>query len=215
MASVEKLKDINFDPKNYNPHEWFIEQDDFNMCPMTDEPIDIPVVFISEYPLAHYKYSTNICCEKNIEEFYECLGTQPLKIVFTHNINEDYVKRHNFNIYPDTDLTREFSIDNNILYLDTNEVLLENDNNFTDDYEINKKNYQDISLREEDELKIKEGLNDTYSSDESDSDSNSETESNNNKDNEDNNEDNNSDDDLTEEEKILDLETGKLEELTI
>lgn len=215
MSAYEKLENLNFNSSDYNPHEWFIEQDDFNICPMSDEPIDIPVIFISEYPLAHYKHSVNICCEKNIEEFYECLGTQPLKVIFTHKISEDYVKRHNFNIYPDTDLNRDFKIDNNILYLDTNEILLENENTDSSDYDINRKNYQNITLDEEDQLKIKEGLNDNYSSDELDSDSDNESDDDSNNNIDENDNDNQIDDDLTEEEKILDLETGQLEELTI
>ena len=28
------------------------------------------------------------------------LGTQPLKIVFSHLINDDYVKRHGYNVFP-------------------------------------------------------------------------------------------------------------------
>ena len=210
MKGIDILKDINFDTKDYNPHEWFIEQDDFNVCPITDEPIDIPVLFISEYPLAHYKYSVNICCEKNIDEFYECLGTQPLKIIFTHNINEQYIKRHNFNIYPDTELTRDYEIQNNILYLNTNEILLENENGLTEDYDITKRNYENISLNDNDIINIKEGLNETYSDDEEDI-----TDSEDECDNKNTNDNYNLDDNLIEEEKILDLETEKLEELTI
>lgn len=215
MEGIEKLKDLNFNQNDYNPHEWFIEQDDFNLCPMSEEPIDIPVTFISEYPLAHYKYSVNICCEKNIDEFYECLGTQPLKIIFSHNINDEYVKRHNFNIYPDTDLSRDYLIENNILYLNTNEIVLENEYNLSEDYDITKKNYENLSLKEEDIKNIKEGLDDTYSDDSEDEDSDSEN-SDNNSDSDNNNSDNeNNDNDITEEERILDLETGQLEELSM
>ena len=211
MSNYEKLKDLNFNPNDYNPHEWFIEQEDFNLCPMSEDPIDIPVIFISEYPLAHYKYSVNICCEKNIDEFYECLGTQPLKIIFTHNLNDEYVKRHNFNIYPDTDLSREYLIENNVLYLDTNEVELEKEYDISDNYDITKKNYENLSLDENDLNNIKEGFDDTYTDDESDSEDDDTT----NEDSNDETDDNIENDDMTEEERILDLETGKLEELNL
>ena len=125
MNCFEKLRSIQFNPKEYDPHMWFVEQDAFNLCAFDDEPIDIPVFIISEYPMAHYKYSINICCEKNLNDFYECLGTQELKIIFTHQIDEDFVRRHEFNIIPDTDLERDFYIYKNELYLDSNEVELE------------------------------------------------------------------------------------------
>ena len=211
----ENLKDLTFDPTSYDPHEWFIEQEDFNICPMSDEPIDIPVTFISEYPLAHYKYAVNICCEKNIDEFYECLGTQPLKIIFTHRINDEYIKRHNFNIYPDTELTREYSIDNNILYLDTNEIQLENENVLSDDYDITKKNYENLSLEESDIQNIKQGLDDTYSDDNTDEDDESSEDDEDDEDDEEEDDEDDNDCGESDEEKLLDLETGKLEELTI
>ena len=216
MDGIEKLKELNFNQNDYNPHEWFIEQDDFKLCPISEEPIDIPVTFISEYPLAHYKYSVNICCEKNIDEFYECLGTQPLKIIFSHNINDEYVKRHNFNIYPDTSLSRDYLIETNILYLNTNEIVLENEYNLSEDYDITKKNYENLSLKQEDIKNIKEGVDDTYSDDSTDSDDSADSaDSGDSSDSADVENNNEKKDDMTEEEKILDLETGKLEELTM
>lgn len=129
MSALDILKEVHFDPVKYDPHQWFIEQDAFNMCAYDDEPIDIPVLIISEYTMAHYKYYISICCEKNLDDFYECLGTQPLKMVFSHLINEDYVKRHGFNVFPDTDLSRDFHIHKNELYLDSNEIELDPEEN--------------------------------------------------------------------------------------
>ena len=191
MNCFNNLKDIKFDPKEYNPHQWFIEQDEFNICPIDDEPIDIPVFIISEYTLAHYKHSINICCEKNLEEFYDCLGTQPLKIVFSHSIDDDYVKRHGYNIYPDTNLNREYKINNNELYLDSNEVQLEerlgrnydSDGNTTDEEEF--------------ELDIKKGYDSDNTTDE-------ETE-----------EEINYDSDNTDEQEEIDVNTENLEELNL
>lgn len=127
MSSVELLESVSFNPSEYDPHQWFIEQDSFGNCAYDDEPIDIPVLIISEYTMAHYKYYISICCEKNLDDFYECLGTQPLKMVFSHLINDDYVKRHGYNVFPDTTLSRNYHIKGNELYLDTNEVELDND----------------------------------------------------------------------------------------
>ena len=104
MSALEMLEKIKFNPSDYNANEWFIEQDSFKLCTYDDKPIDIPVLIISEYTLAHYKYYISICCEKNLDDFYECLGNQPLKMVFTHLIDEDYVLRHGFNVFPDTNL---------------------------------------------------------------------------------------------------------------
>ena len=137
--------------------------------------------------------------------------TQPLKIIFTHNLNDEYVKRHNFNIYPDTDLSREYLIENNILYLETNEVELEKEYDISDNYDITKKNYENLSLDENDLNNIKEGFDDTYTDDETDSDD----DSNNEEESDDETDENIENDDMTEEERILDLETGKLEEMNI
>ncbi len=128
MSALEMLEEIKFNPREYNANEWFIEQDSFKLCTYDDKPIDIPVLIISEYTLAHYKYYISICCEKNLDDFYECLGNQPLKIVFTHLIDEEYVLRHGFNVFPDTNLNRKFTIKNNELYLDSNEVELDTEN---------------------------------------------------------------------------------------
>lgn len=127
MSAVALLENVNFNPRDYNANEWFIEQDSFKLCTYDDKPIDIPVLVISEYTLAHYKYYISICCEKNLDEFYECLGNQPLKLVFTHMIDESYVIRHGFNVFPDTNLNRKFTIKKNELYLDSNEVELDPD----------------------------------------------------------------------------------------
>ena len=121
----------------------------------------IPVLIISEYTLAHYKYSINICCEKNLEDFYDCLGTQPLKIVFSHPIDDAYVKRHRYDIYPDTDLNREYKINNNELYLDSNEIQLEENLGYNSESEANTSDEEDYGLQ------IKKGY-DTEESSESD-----------------------------------------------
>ena len=128
MSSVDLLQNVNFNPVEYDPHTWFIEQDSFKNCAYDDEPIDIPVLIISEYTMAHYKYYISICCETNLDDFYECLGNQPLKIVFSHLIDDEYVKRHGFDNFPDTNLSRKYHIKNNELYLDTNEVELDTEN---------------------------------------------------------------------------------------
>ena len=128
MSALELLQNVNFNPVEYDPHNWFIEQDCFKNCAYDDEAIDIPVLVISEYTMAHYKYYISICCETNLDDFYECLGTQPLKIVFSHLIDDEYVRRHGFNVFPDTNLSRNYHIQKNELYLDTNEVELDTEN---------------------------------------------------------------------------------------
>ena len=37
MNCYDMLKDINFNPKEYDPHKWFIEQDNFELCAFDDE----------------------------------------------------------------------------------------------------------------------------------------------------------------------------------
>ena len=125
MSALSLLENVNFNPRDYNASEWFIEQDSFKLCTYDDKPIDIPVLVISSYTLAYYKYYISICCEKILDEFYECLGNQPLKLVFTHVIDDSYVKRHGFNVFPDTNLNRKYTIKKNELYLDSNEVELD------------------------------------------------------------------------------------------
>jgi hypothetical protein len=155
MEARELLKDVSFDAKNYDPHNWFIEQEEFNMCAYDDEPIDIPVLVISEYTMAHYKYYISICCEKNLDDFYELLGTQPLKIVFSHLIDDEFVLRHGFNIFPETELSRKYHIHKNELYLDTNEIFLEEDE---DD--------NGITLVEDEEEEVDENTDDENTDDE-------------------------------------------------
>ena len=128
MSALELLENVSFNPQDYEANEWFIEQDSFKLCTYDDKPIDIPVLIISEYTLAHYKYYISICCETNLDEFYECLGNQPLKMVFTHLIDSDYVERHGYNVFPDTNLNRKYTIKNNELYLDSNEIELDIEN---------------------------------------------------------------------------------------
>lgn len=194
MNCFDNLKDVKFNPKEYNPHQWFIEQDEFNICPIDDEPIDIPVFIISEYTLAHYKHSINICCEKNLEEFYDCLGTQPLKIVFSHSIDDDYVKRHGYDIYPDTNLNREYKINNNELYLDSNEIQLEE--NFGNRYNSDG----NTSEEEEYELDIKKGYDSENTTDEETDGEEEETED---------------DEDDTDIEEEIDVNTEKLQEMNL
>ena len=195
MNCFDNLKDVKFNPKEYNPHQWFIEQDEFNICPIDDEPIDIPVFIISEYTLAHYKHSINICCEKNLEEFYDCLGTQPLKIVFSHSIDDDYVKRHGYDIYPDTNLNREYKINNNELYLDSNEIQLEE--NFGNRYNSDGNTSEE---EEEYELDIKKGYDSENTTDEETDGEEEETED---------------DEDDTDIEEEIDVNTEKLQEMNL
>ena len=129
MSALELLADVGFNPNDYNANEWFVEQDSFRLCSYNDEAIDIPVLIISEYTLAHYKYYISIVCETNLDDFYECLGNQPLKMVFSHLIDDDYVIRHGYNVYPDTNLNRNYVIKKNELYLDSNEVELDTEDN--------------------------------------------------------------------------------------
>ena len=168
MNCYDMLKDINFNPKEYDPHGWFIEQDSFELCAFDDDAIDIPVFIISEYPMAHYKYAINICCETNLDDFYECLGTQPLKIVFSHIIDDNYVRRHGFDIYPDTELNRTYRIDKNNLYLDTNEIIMES--NKGGNIDITRENYRDFDLSEADLKRIEDDIESLYSDDEITSD---------------------------------------------
>ena len=130
MDSYLKLKDINFDPNSYDEDIWFCEQENISYCAFNDEPIQDPVIIISEYTLAHYKYYVSVCCLKNLKNFYECLGTQPLKIIFRNKINDDIVKHFGLDKIPEINLDRKYYIYNNELYLDTNEVYLNNENNY-------------------------------------------------------------------------------------
>ena len=59
-------------------------------------------------------------------KFYECLGTQPLKIVFRNRINDDIVRHFGLHKIPKLILIENiiFKI---ISLLDTNEVFLNND----------------------------------------------------------------------------------------
>lgn len=168
MNSYDMFKDINFNPKEYDPHTWFIEQDSFELCAFDDEAIDIPVFIMSEYQLAHYKYAINICCETNLDDFYDCLGTQPLKIVFSHLIDDNFVRRHGFDIYPDTELPRTYKIDKNNLYLDTNEIIMESSNGVN--VNITKDNYKDFDLSDSDIKKIEDDMESLYSDDDITSD---------------------------------------------
>ena len=88
-------------------------------------------IIISEYTLAHYKYYVSICCLRNLGKFYECLGAQPLKIIFRNKINDDIVEHFGLNKIPEINIDRKYYIQNNELYLDTNEVLLSEDNGLT------------------------------------------------------------------------------------
>lgn len=201
MSCFDSLNNVSFNPKEYDPHEWFIEQDEFNICPIDDEPIDIPVFIISKYTLAHYKYSINICCEKNLEDFYDCLGTQPLKIVFSHTIDDNYVKRHGYDIYPDTDLNREYKINNNELYLESNEIQLEENLGYNSESDANTTDDEEYGLD------IKKGY-DTDESDDSDNLDNSDNET----DNTDNETDNETDNSDNEE---IDVSTEGLQEMKL
>ena len=130
MNSYLKLKDIGFDPTNYDEDIWFCEQDSISTCAFNDELIKDPVIILSEYTLAHYKYYVSVCCLKNLKDFYECLGTQPLKIIFRNKINDDIVRHFGLNKIPEINLDRKYYIINNELYLDTNEIYLNNENNY-------------------------------------------------------------------------------------
>ena len=127
MDSYQSLNHVIFDPSNYDDDIWFVEQDDLNYCSYSDEPIQDPVIIITEYTLAHYKYNAATCCLRNLGKFYECLGTQPLKIVFRNRINDDIVRHFGLHKMPEINLDRKYYIQNNEVYLDTNEVFLNND----------------------------------------------------------------------------------------
>ena len=51
MNSYLKLKDIGFDPTNYDEDIWFCEQDSISTCAFNDELIKDPVIILSEYTL--------------------------------------------------------------------------------------------------------------------------------------------------------------------
>jgi len=127
MDIYQSLNHVIFDPSNYDDDIWFVEQDNLNYCSYSDEPIQDPVIIITEYTLAHYKYNATTCCLRNLGKFYECLGTQPLKIVFRNRINDDIVKHFGLHKMPEINLNRKYYIQNNEVYLDTNEVFLNND----------------------------------------------------------------------------------------
>jgi hypothetical protein len=131
METYQKLKDVYFDPSNYDDDIWFCEQESILYCSYSDEPIKDPIIIISEYTLAHYKYYVSICCLKNLGKLYDCLGTQPLKIIFRNKINDDIVEHFGLNKIPEINIDRKYYIQNNELYLDTNEVLLTEDNGLT------------------------------------------------------------------------------------
>ena len=127
MESYQRLNHVIFDPSNYDDDIWFVEQDDLNYCSYSDEPIQDPVIIITEYTLAHYKYNAATCCLRNLGKFYECLGSQPLKIVFRNRINDDIVRHFGLHKMPEINLDRKYYIQNNEVYLDTNEVFLNDD----------------------------------------------------------------------------------------
>ena len=131
MESYHKLKEVDFDPSNYDEDIWFCAQESVLYCAYSDEPINDPIIIISEYTLAHYKYYVSICCLRNLGKFYECLGAQPLKIIFRNKINDDIVEHFGLNKIPEININRKYYIQNNELYLDTNEVSLNNDNGLT------------------------------------------------------------------------------------
>jgi hypothetical protein len=132
MNCYQKLKDVYFDPSNFDEDIWFCEQDKINYCAYSEEIITDPVIIISDYTLAHYKYYVAICCLKNLPNFYQHLGSQPLKIIFRNKINDDIVKHFGLDRIPDININRKYYIMNNELYLETNEVILNNsDSGFT------------------------------------------------------------------------------------
>ena len=92
MNTYQDLKDIHFDPHNFDEDIWFCEQENLSYCAYSDEPIKDPVIIISEYTMAHYKYFISVCCLKNLGNYYECLGAQPLKIIFRNKINDKIVE---------------------------------------------------------------------------------------------------------------------------
>lgn len=132
MECYEKLKDVSFDPSNFDEDIWFCEQDRINYCAYSDELIKDPVIIITDYTLAHYKYYVAVCCLKNLASFYQHLGSQPLKIIFRNKINDDIVRHFGLDRIPEININRKYYIMNNELYLETNEVILDNsDNGFT------------------------------------------------------------------------------------
>jgi len=155
MECYEDLKDVSFDPSNFDEDIWFCEQESVYYCCLTDEPIKDPVLIISEYTLAHYKYSVSVCCLKNLAKYYQYLGSQPLKIIFRNKINDDIVEHFGLNRIPEINIDRKYYIQNNELYLDTNEVLLHHQDNgltYCSESETDEEETEDEDELEEVEL---------------------------------------------------------------
>ena len=83
--------------------------------------------------------------------------------MFFHLIDDNFVRRHGFDIYPDTELSRTYKIDKNNLYLDTNEVMMEPNNGLN--VNITRENYKDFDLSEADLKKIEDDMESLYSDD--------------------------------------------------
>ena len=88
MSAVALLENTNFNPRDYNANEWFIEQDSFKLCTYDDKPIDIPVLVIQSI-LYHYKYYISFAVKKP-RRIYECLGTTFKISVYAYDY-ESYV----------------------------------------------------------------------------------------------------------------------------
>ena len=82
MNSYQSLNHVIFDPSNYDDDIWFVEQDDLNYCSYSDEPIQDPVIIITEYTLAHYKYNAATCCLRNLGKFLNFLKFKVIKFNF-------------------------------------------------------------------------------------------------------------------------------------
>nr|QDY52067.1 hypothetical protein 3_46 [Mimiviridae sp. ChoanoV1] len=153
MNTYQSLKDVYFDPHNFDEDIWFCEQENLSYCAYSDEPIKDPVIIISEYTMAHYKYFISVCCLKNLSNFYECLGTQPLKIIFRNKINDKIVEHFGLNKMPDINLTRDYYILNNELYLESNEIVFNREeNNYNGDLSTDEELSDNEDLSDNKEL---------------------------------------------------------------
>ena len=92
---------------------------------------------------------------KNLGNYYECLGAQPLKIIFRNKINDKIVEHFGLNKIPDINLTRDYYILNNELYLDSNEVVFNKDeNNYNGSLSTDDESSEDGITDEENESDI-------------------------------------------------------------
>tara|TARA_B100001057_G_C22657925_1_gene874752 strand:- start:48 stop:557 length:510 start_codon:yes stop_codon:yes gene_type:complete len=151
METYEKMKDISIDLNNVDREMFLIEQEDVNKCFFNDDDIKSHVIFINSCQLPHYKYFVYFCELENMMDFYNCLGNQPLKIIFSKNFNltKDFVDK---TIINNIDIKRNYYINKNELYLDSNEIEFNTEDNGISIVESDFDSETDYSTDSDDDL---------------------------------------------------------------